>query len=348
MGIVSCSPRQVTVPGEKMVMTEEIAERLIKLPLKCMQNEYPNKPNQVLTEAHELGTPQELHPAFYGCFDWHSSVHGHWMSVRLLRLFPGLSDADTIKSILSENLTADNLALEVEYFKRPGETSFERTYGWAWLLKLDEELFLWKDSMAEELRNNMKPLTDLISERFMDFLPRLNHPIRTGEHPNTAFGLSLAYDYAVSVNNDKLIELIKSRAREYYFNDYDCPLSWEPGGYDFLSPCLQEADLMSKVLPPEEFKAWLDHFLPLIKNDDFAMAPARVSDRTDGKLVHLDGLNFCRAWSLFHIAKNLPDYNHLIDLGNKHIKASLDDITDGSYEGEHWLASFAVLALTSD
>lgn len=349
--LMACNQKKDTIPNvdikseQRLYLTEVEAENLIKLPIKCLQNEYPNKPNQVLTEASELETPKVLHPAFYGCFDWHSSVHGHWMSVRLLRFYPNMKDADIVKEILVANLSKENIQRELDYFKRPGEMSFERTYGWAWLLKLDEELILWNDPIATDLHENLKPLSALIIDRFLAFLPKLNYPIRSGEHPNTAFGLSLAFDYANTANDTLLLESIKHAALRFFLPDENCPLSWEPSGYDFLSPCLQEADLMSKVLNHKDFKVWFDKFLPSLSTPDFNLKPVKVSDRTDGKLVHLDGLNFCRAWSLYAIVKAIPQYSHLNLAANEHIQASLDKIADGSYEGEHWLASFAILAL---
>lgn len=343
--LLACNNAADQVHEERLPLTKDMAEQLAVLPLKCLQREFPNKPNQVLNEAAELGLPQQLHPAFYGCFDWHSSVHGHWMLLELLRDFPDLSQADRIRATIQENMSAANIEAEVAYFMRPGEKSFERTYGWAWLLKMDEVLLKSKDSVSLQLHRNLTPLVDLIVDRFIEFLPRLNNPIRIGEHPNTAFGLSLAYDYAVTAHHEPLQQMIKQRAIDYYFQDVDCPLTWEPSGYDFLSPCLQEAALMSKILEADEFRKWLNLFLPNLKNPNFALNPARVSDRNDGKLVHLDGLNFCRAWSLYAIAEVLPEYNHLISIANNHINASLTEIIDGSYEGEHWLASFALLAL---
>ena len=181
----------------------------------------------------------------------------------------------------------------------------------------------------------------------MDFLPRLNYPVRSGEHPNTAFGLALAYDYSKSAGNDSLVQMIANRAKDFFYNDINCPMNWEPSGFDFLSPCLQEADLMARVLSADDFKRWLDQFMPELKNPDFSLAKAEVSDRSDGKLVHLDGVNFCRAWSLYKIANAIPEYGHLIKVANDHINASLPNIADGGYEGEHWLASFAIYALTS-
>lgn len=346
-GVVKLHAQQKELIISHAVMTEQIAEHLSVLPIKCLQKEFPNKLNQVLDNATELGTPIELHPAFYGCFDWHSSVHGHWMLVRLLRLYPNLKNKDIIRNILSENITSANILSELDYFNRKSERSFERTYGWAWLLKLDQELLLWNDPLAGQLHTYLQPLVELLSNRYLEFLPKLLYPIRTGEHPNTAFGLSLAYDYACMSGSESLKQAIEMRAHDYYINDVNCPLSWEPGGFDFLSPCFQEAELMSKILPHDQFRLWLDSFLPQLKDLNFNMEVANVSDRTDGKLVHLDGLNFCRAWSIYAITKAIPEYHHLNAIADKHIKVSLSSILDGSYEGEHWLASFAILSMSN-
>lgn len=342
-----CKGSEVNYANEsQMLLTQEIAENLSKLPLKCLQKEYPNKLNQTLGSSSELMTPQALHPAFYGCFDWHSSVHGHWMLVKLLKKFD-LSKRDTIIQILKQQLSPLNIEKEVAYFNLKSEKSFERTYGWAWLLKLQEELDTWENPDAQQLANHLQPLTNLLVGRYIEFLPRLTYPIRSGEHPNTGFGLALAYDYAISSKNDTLAQLIKKRSIDYFQHDVNCPMNWEPGGFDFLSPCLQEADLMCRILPPNELKIWIDKFIPQLKQRDFRLDQAKVSDRTDGKLVHLDGVNFCRAWSLYHIAKKIPEYGHLRAIANQNIKASLPNIADGGYEGEHWLASFAIYALTS-
>jgi hypothetical protein len=344
----SCKKNQTTNPSfTPSSLTKEIAENLSLLPCKCLQKEYPNKLNQSLNDAGEIGTPAALHPAFYGCYDWHSSVHGHWMLVKLLKRYPDLSMKDTIMTLITQNLSAANIQKEIAYFNRKSEKSYERTYGWAWLLKLQEELDTWDIPESKKLASNLQPLTELLVARYLDFLPKLNYPIRSGEHPNTGFGLALAYDYAVSAQKDSLKNLIIARSKEYFLNDKNCPMSWEPGGFDFLSPCLQEADLMARVLTPVEFKEWIDRFLPELGHPDFNMEQAKVSDRTDGKLVHLDGVNFCRAWSLYRIAKVIPEYHHLIHVANQHIEASLPNIADGGYEGEHWLATFAIYALSS-
>ncbi len=346
--LFSCAKKNSIAPSElRVALNKDIAETLFSLPLKCLQKEYPNKLNQSLTDGSEIGTPSYLHPSFYGCYDWHSSVHGHWMMVSLLKRFPDLTQKEKIKGILVQNLSKQNIVKEIAYFNRVGEKSYERTYGWAWLLKLQQELNTWNDADAGLLAVNLKPLTDLLVARYMDFLPRLNYPVRSGEHPNTAFGLALAYDYSKSAGNDSLVQMIANRAKDFFYNDINCPMNWEPSGFDFLSPCLQEADLMARVLSADDFKRWLDQFMPELKNPDFSLAKAEVSDRSDGKLVHLDGVNFCRAWSLYKIANAIPEYGHLIKVANDHINASLPNIADGGYEGEHWLASFAIYALTS-
>ena len=328
-------------------LTLEEANRLSKLPLKCMNTEYPNKLGQTLGGEEDLKAPKVLHPAFYGCFDWHSSVHGHWSLVSLLKQFPKIDNAAQIREKLTQNISKENIANELAYFNGKHNKIYERTYGWAWLLKLAEELHTWNDPLARELEKNLQPLTDLIVVRYLEFLPKLNYPIRVGEHPNTAFGFSFAWDYAYAVKNENLKILIEQRAIDFYFTDMSCPISWEPGGYDFLSPCLEEAALMLRVLPEEDYKNWLNKFLPKLSNKDFELAPGIVSDRTDGKLVHLDGVNFSRAWCLNQIANKYSEYVHLKKIAIKHINYSLPSIVDDNYEGGHWLGSFAIYALNS-
>lgn len=328
-------------------LTLEQANRLAKLPLKCMSQEYPNKLGQVLGNDSDLSSPKELHPAFYGCFDWHSAVHGHWMLVRLLKKFPNLTHADSIRNKLKQNISKENILLELEYFNRPTEKSYERTYGWAWLLKLAEELKTWDDNLGKELSENLQPLTNLIVKRYLDFLPKLNYPIRVGEHTNTAFGLTFAWDYANSCQQNELKNLIEQRAKDFYLKDKNCPISWEPSGYDFLSPCLEEADIMRRVLPKAEFEKWFSDFLPQLLDESFELETGKVSDRKDGKLVHLDGLNFSRAWCLMGIASKIENNQSLKNIAYQHIEFAIPNIIDGSYEGEHWLASFALFALLS-
>jgi hypothetical protein len=332
---------------EKPTLNLKEANRLAQLPLHCMDTEYPNKLNQTIGGASDLKSPKELHPAFYGCFDWHSSVHGHWSLVSLLKQFPDLENKDEMQQKLIQNISKENIKQELLYFEGQHNKSFERTYGWAWLLKFAEELHTWRNPLARELEANLQPLTDVIVAKYLEFLPKLNYPIRAGEHPNTAFGLSFAYDYAVAVNHSELKTLIENRAKDFYANDKACPLAWEPSGFDFLSPCLEEAALMKRVLSNDEFKLWFQNFLPQLKEKTFELAVGEVSDRTDGKLVHLDGVNFSRAWSLNYIAKDLPEYTHLKNIANRHINYSLPSIVGDSYEGGHWLGSFAIYALNS-
>jgi len=343
-----CNSNQAEIDSYKrevISLTLEQAEILAAMPLACMQNAYPNKLGQTLGSENDMGEPQTLHPAFYGCFDWHSAVHAHWSLVLLLKSFTELDQADEIRQNLKDNLTALNIQRELEYFKRENENSFERTYGWAWLLKLAEELHTWNDPMARELEENLQPLTDLIVERFKSFLPKLVYPIRVGEHSNTAFALAFAWDYATSLTEASLQNIIESRARDFYFDDTACPMEWEPSGFDFLSPCLEEIDLMRRVLDEDEFPLWMDSFAPQLKHKEFILEVGRVSDRSDGKLVHLDGLNFSRAWVLYGLAHQYPDYNHLLQIADAHLAHSLPNLVGDSYEGGHWLATFALYAL---
>ena len=283
----------------------------------------------------DLRSPKDLHPAFYGCFDWHSAVHGHWSLVRLLKEKPDLKERKQILKGLKAHLSKENIAAEIDYFADSLSQGFERTYGWAWLLKL-----------SDELETNIRPLAKVIVSRCEEFLPKLHYPIRVGTHTNTAFALCMIYDYAETTKNESLKKIIKERAIEFYGNDTDCPISWEPSGYDFLSPCLEEANLMRRMYPKAKFKTWLNKFLPQLKSRTFKLDPAVVSDRSDGHLVHLDGLNFSRAWCLYGIAKALPnEYGHLVKVGNRHIEYSFDNLVGDGYEGGHWLASFALLAL---
>ena len=325
----------------------EQANRLVNLPMNCVNVEFPNKLGQTIGGIQDLKSPKELHPAFYGCFDWHSSVHGHWSLVSLLKQFPTIENASEIKKILAENISKEHILIEVDYFNGKHNKSYERTYGWAWLLKLAEELHTWDDEIARELEKNLQPLTDLIVGRYLDFLPKLNYPVRVGEHPNTAFGLTFAWDYAKTTGNQSLMDMIESRAKYFYMNDVNCPISWEPSGYDFLSPCLQEAAIMKRILPKNVFENWLSGFLPQLKERSFHLKVGEVSDRKDGKLVHLDGVNFSRAWALFNIVKDLPEYVHLKKIAYEHVNYSLPNLVGDSYEGGHWLGSFAIYALNS-
>ena len=342
-GIIDPIETIITIP----TLNIEQANRLLQLPIHCVNTEYPNKLNQTIGGDEDLKSPKELHPTFYGCFDWHSSVHGHWSLVSLLKKFPNLKDASKTKEILLTSISKENIEKEVAYFNKKYNKSYERTYGWAWLLKLAEELHTWNDPIAKELEQNLQPLTDLMVQKYIEFLPRLKYPIRVGEHSNTAFGLAFAWDYVNTIGDKKILKIINNSAKNYFMNDKNCPISWEPSGFDFLSACLQEAAIMKRVLPKNEFKNWLSEFLPKLKDKDFKLVVGEVSDRTDGKLVHLDGVNFSRAWCLNKIANDLPEYNHLKNVANKHINYSLPNVVGDNYEGGHWLGSFAIYALNS-
>ncbi len=323
------------------------ANKLIELPLQCVTTEYPNKLGQTIGGDYDLKPPRDLHPVFYGCFDWHSAVHGYWSMVTLLKEFPEIAEATRVKELLITNITPEKIAREVTYFRGEYNKSYERTYGWAWLLKLAETLHTWDDPLAQELSLILKPLTDIITQKYIEFLPKLVYPIRVGEHTNTAFGLTFAFDYAKATGHMELKQSIETRAKDFYGTDTQCPIGWEPSGYDFLSPCLEEVDLMRRVLEPARFKVWLQRFMPQLLEDDFSIAIGEVSDRTDGKLVHLDGLNFSRAWVLYGLANQYPEFDHLKNVANAHVAYSYPNLVGDSYEGGHWLGSFAIYALLS-
>ncbi len=337
-------------PGQNVfpAFSEEAASNFVHLALRCVQTEYPNKLSHVMNGPSEVLPPETLHPVFFGCFDWHSCVHGHWMLVKVLRTFPDLPEADSIRRVLRSHFTTEKVAAEVAYLQQPNRRSFERTYGWAWLLKLQEELLSWDDPDGRQWAKTLQPLADAFVQRYLDFLPRQAYPIRRGVHPNTAFGLIFALDYARQSGNKALEDLIVQRSRDYYLNDREAPARWEPDGDDFLSPSLQEAYLMLRVLPQEEFTNWFHHWLPRLAEGEPAnlLTPPDVTDRTDPKIVHLDGLDLSRAWCMLGIARALPaddpDVPVLRQAALRHANATLPYISSGNYEGEHWLASFAV------
>jgi len=339
--------------AEQLSLNQTQASHFARLALKCVRKEFPNKLDHTMNDGSEVRDPKQLHPAFYGCFDWHSTVHGHWMLVHLLKTFPALGEGRQIREALDDNLSAKNLAAEVAYLNQKSRASFERTYGWAWLLKLAEELHGWNDEDGRKWSRNLQPLADAFAEKYIAFLPKQNYPIRTGVHPNTAFGLAFALDYARAVGNRKLETLIIERSRTYFGRDVNYPGAWEPGGEDFFSPAFMEADLMRRVMKGREFAAWFHRFLPGVgRNQPKALLePAIVTDRTDPKLVHLDGLNLSRAWCMRSIAMALPVNDParkvLARSATAHANAALPHVASGSYEGEHWLASFAVYMLTT-
>ena len=338
--------------GETSTFDAKTAERFAKLALACVGKEYPNKISHVLNSDTDVAPPHKLTPAFYGCYDWHSSVHGHWLLVRLLRTFPDAPFAAAARDALAKSLTAENLKREAAYIRGEGRASFERPYGLAWLLQLCAELREWDDEQAREMSANLRPLEDAAVERLKNWLPKLSHPVRIGEHDQTAFGLGLILDYARSTNNDSLAKLATESARKFFLNDKNCPLNYEPSGEDFLSPCLGEADVMRRVLSQDEFAKWLEEFLPQIPTSASAnwLQPVVSPDPSDPKLAHLDGLNLSRAWMLEGIVSALPADDArrpaLSAAADAHRRAGLAAVTGAHYEGGHWLGSFAVYLTT--
>jgi len=331
---------------------EKAAERFAKLALACVEKEYPNKISHVLNSDVDVEPPRKLTPAFYGCYDWHSSVHGHWLLVRLLRTFPNASFAGAAREALRKSLTAENLKREAAYLRGEGRASFERPYGLAWLLQLCAELREWDDDQAREMAANLRPLENAAIERLRAWLPKLSHPVRIGEHDQTAFGLGLMLDSAHSTKNDSFARLVAESAKRFFLADKDCPLDYEPSGEDFLSPCLAEADVMRRVLSQTEFAKWLSDFMPQIPmtgNGDW-LKPVVSPDPSDPKLAHLDGLNLSRAWMLEGILSALPEDDRrraaLRAAADAHRRAGLAAITGAHYEGGHWLGSFAVYLTT--
>ncbi|QES92423.1 DUF2891 domain-containing protein [Empedobacter brevis] len=323
----------------------EQAKKIFELPTHCISVEYPNKLGNVLGSEHDLKTPKELRPIFYGCFDWHSSVHGFWSIVKLMKDFPELDQNNQVRNELNQLIIPENVAVEMSFFHDKNNKNFERTYGWAWLLQLQMELNNWQDKDAQVWAENLRPLTDLILVKYKEYLPKLVYPIRTGTHDNTAFGLSLAIDYARSVNDQSFEKAIIENANRLYAKDKKCNIVFEPSGSDFLSPCLEEALVMSKIQQNDEYKKWLKSFLPELFKKNFDLKPGVVSDRTDGHLVHLDGLNFSRATALYQIQNKLPELNQLKKIAQNHLNYSLNNITNDDYMGSHWLGTFALYAL---
>ena len=327
-------------------------ERFAALALACVHQEYPNKIGHVMNSDDDVDPPRKLTPAFYGCFDWHSSVHGHWLLTRLAKLSPDAEFAPAARAALDESFTEAKIAGELSYFKGEGRSSTERPYGLAWLLCLADELHTWDDEQARRWSAELAPLEELTAQRFRDWLPKLYYPIRTGEHSQTAFAFGLVMDWAKTVGDRAMVELVAERSRAFYLADRNCPLGYEPSGQDFLSPCIAEADLMRRVLPEEEFASWLSGFLPGIPEDGGAgwLPLGVVTDRTDGKLAHLDGLNISRAWMLEGIAAGLPDDDPrrgaLLAAAAAHRESGLASVTGEHYEGGHWLGSFATYLVT--
>jgi hypothetical protein len=326
------------------------AEKLAALALTCVHQEFPNKIAHTMAGDADARPPRALTPVFYGCFDWHSAVHGHWLLARVARLYPGTPLAQQAEAALAVNFTAERVAGEVAYLKVPGRQEFERPYGLAWVLQLAQELREWDSPKAREWARLLAPLEAEAVARFSDWLPKLTRPIRTGEHSQTAFAFGLALDWARQAKHAAFEHLLVGRARAFYLADRSCPMAYEPSGQDFVSPCLAEADLMRRVLPAPEFATWLSTFLPDIPRGSAADAswlePGVVLDATDGKLAHLDGLNLSRAWMLEGIVSALPSNDTrrpaLQAAAARHRELGLAAVTGAHYAGGHWLGTFAV------
>ncbi|HEY4443734.1 MAG TPA: DUF2891 domain-containing protein [Steroidobacteraceae bacterium] len=340
--------------GDRVLsMDPAAAARFAGLALKCLHAEYPNHISHTLDGDADARPPRTLNPAFYGCYDWHSDVHGHWLLVRLLRLLPDAPFAPMARAELALSFTAENIAGELAYLQRADRASFERPYGLAWLLQLSAELRRWNDPQAREWASTLRPLEAEAAARLKSWVPKLHYPIRIGEHDQTAFSFGLIWDWAGVAGDSQMRGVLKDAARRFYLENRRCPIDYEPSGEDFLSPCLAEADFMRRVLEPPAFGRWLSGFLPQIaqKTNSTWLSPAVVTDRADPKLAHIDGLNLSRAWMLEGIAHGLETGDRRIPLlraiALQHREAALPAVTGEHYEGGHWLGTFAVY-LTSD
>ncbi len=352
MALAAETPDSATADPSAGGFDARAAERFAKLALACVHKEYPNKISHVLNSDADVAPPRKLTPAFCGCYDWHSSVHGHWLLVRLVRTFPGAPFASAARDALKQSLTVENLKQEATYVRGEGRSSFERPYGLSWLLQLCAELREWDDPQAHEWLLNLTPLEDAAVERLTKWLPKLSNPVRIGEHDQTAFGLGLMFDYARTTKNEAFARLVRDSSKKFFLADKNCPLNYEPSGEDFLSPCLGEADVMRRVLPQKEFAGWLKGFMPQIpvtENPDW-LRVAISPDPSDPKLAHLDGLNLSRAWMLEGILSALPEDDPrrpaLQAAADAHRHAGLAAVTGEHYEGGHWLGSFAVYLTT--
>ena len=325
------------------MMSLVLAVRFAELALGCVDKEYPNKIAHVMSSDKDAQPPRQLTPAFFGCFDWHSSVHGHWLLARLARTYPDAPFTPEARDVLRRHLTPDNMAREAAYLSGEGRATFERPYGLAWLLQLAQELREWDDAEAKTWSSALDVLERVAVKRLEGWLPKLSYPERTGVHSQSAFALGLMHD--ASKHSPAFHSLVTRRIREFYLRDTSCPVNYEPSGQDFLSPCLAEADAVRRVLNSPEFAAWLDRFLPTIP-----LKPEQVTDKTDGQLAHLDGLTLSRAWMLEGIASALPAANKrrraILAAANRHRDAGLAAVTGEHYEGGHWLGSFAVYLST--
>ena len=334
----------------------QLAGKFTRLALDCVHREYPNKIAHVLNTAEDAQTPSALHPVFYGCFDWHSSVHGHWLLVRLLRTVPAEEMSPELRSeivgTLNQSFTSAGVSVEVAYFEAENRKSYERPYGVAWLLQLTAELREWNDPMASGWLEILRPLEAVIVTQIKSWLPNLAYPIRLGTHNQSMFAFGLILDWARASGDAEMTDMVKERSLAFHLGDRNCPMAYEPSGEDFLSPCLMEADLMRRLLPQIAFAEWLSNFMPGIPLDGSSdwLAIGIVKDPTDGKLVHLDGVNLSRAWNLENIASALPAEDprraSLLAVAQVHAEAGLANVSAEHYEGSHWLASFATYLVT--
>lgn len=334
-------------------MTLEQASGFVKLAMAGIDREYPNKTGHVTTGADDLKSPREMHPVFYGHFDWHSSVHGHWTLVKLMKEFPDAPFAAEVRTVLDQRFTKEALEKETAYFQQKDNKSFERMYGWAWLLRLAQELRgLEGDPVAGQWSARLKPLESEIVGLAKGYLPKLDWPVRCGFHPESSFPLGQMIDYARAVKDEEFEKLLMEKARAFYGKDRNYPTAYEPSGNDFFSPGLNVADLMRRVMPAEEYGKWLEDYFPDLAKGQAGnlLTPVTVSDPTDGHLIHLAGLNLNRAWTMRGIASVLaegdPRKKVLLDAAAKHAEAGLSMVSTGHYEGEHWLGSFAVYLLS--
>ncbi len=333
-------------------LSAALASRFASIALDNVKREYPNKLDHVMGGAVDVASPRSLHPAFYGSFDWHSCVHMHWLLARLLRITDQLPEAEAIAQTFDAHFCREAIAGEVSYLGQASTQTFERTYGWAWLLKLAEELGRSDSARFRFWQGNVAPLADAFVARYLDWLPRAAHPLRTGMHANSAFGIAFALDYARAAGEARLASACEAKALDWYANDRDYPAAWEPSGADFFSPALIEADLMRRVLAPDAFADWLGAFLTGLAESKPAslFTPAIPTDRSDGQIVHLDGLNLSRAWCFAGIAAALPAADLRVPAAraaaDAHRVAGMQGVASSDYMGAHWLASFAALALT--
>jgi hypothetical protein len=344
---MAAQPADAASPAAN-ALDEAAAARFANLALACLHKEYPNKISHVMQSDADARPPRVLTPAFYGCYDWHSGVHGHWLLVRLVRLFPDAPFAKDARAALAASLTPQNIAGEVEYLGNEQRASFERPYGLAWLLQLSAELRSWDDSQGRQWAAALVPLESLAASKLKSWLPKLHYPIRIGEHDQTAFSFGLMWDWARIAGDARMTALLVDAAERFYRGDRDCPLGYEPSGQDFLSPCLAEADFMRRVLAPEVFATWSRKFLPQVpsKGGSEWLPPGVVTDRSDPKLGHIDGLNLSRAWMLEGIAHGLKPGDKrvpaLLAAAASHRATALPAVTGEHYEGGHWLGTFAV------